>query len=250
MLRDGERLDDTGFNSIKVIQRKGMGYGLDAVALAAFAAGDTGASGIAPGARIADLGTGSGIVAFILSHKLDDAELVGFEMRENAYDRAVRACEMNGLSDSLSFVHTDILEISRKEYAESFDAVVSNPPYFRRGAAIPSDSTDKFQARHETTATLSDFIDRAAMMLKPQGSFYMVHRPDRMVDIFTEMRRAGLEPKELQLIVPRRGEAANIMLVHGVKCAGEELRLLPDIEVHDEGQGYTEIIKRIYERGL
>ena len=62
------RIDDTGFGNIRVLQRKGYGYGLDAVLLAAFAAGETGADGIrqisgrgkpdgCDKIRVADLGT-------------------------------------------------------------------------------------------------------------------------------------------------------------------------------------------------
>lgn len=78
----------------------------------------------------------------------------------------------------------------------------------------------------------------------------MVHRPDRLVDIFCEMRAAGIEPKEIQLIVPRIGEAANIVLVCGVKGGGSELRFLPDLPVHKEGQEYSDIIERIYEHNF
>ncbi len=250
MLRDGERLDNTGFGGIRVIQRKGLGYGVDAVVLAAFAAGETGASGVASNAKIADLGTGSGIIPFILSHKLDDADITGFEMRENAFDRAVRACELNGLQESVHFVHSDIMNIDMDRYAECFDAVVSNPPYFRKDGAIPNSNGDKYVARHETTATLADFCGQAARLLRPRGCFYMVHRPDRLVDIFCEMRAAGIEPKEIQLIVPRIGEAANIVLVCGVKGGGSELRFLPDLPVHKEGQEYSDIIERIYEHNF
>ena len=76
----------------------------------------------------------------------------------------------------------------------------------------------------------------------------MVHRPDRLADIITEMRAAGIEPKEMQLVVPKAGRAANIVLVHGVKGAGPELRLLPQIAVHTEDGGYTDEILRCYER--
>ena len=76
----------------------------------------------------------------------------------------------------------------------------------------------------------------------------MVHRPDRLADIITEMRAAGIEPKEMQLVVPKAGRAANIVLVHGVKGAGPELRLLPQIAVHTEDGGYTDEILRYYER--
>ncbi len=78
----------------------------------------------------------------------------------------------------------------------------------------------------------------------------MVHRPDRMVDVLSEMRALGIEPKELQLVTPRQGEAANIMLVHGIKGGGAELKLLPEIPVHDKEQNYTNIINRIYERRI
>ena len=69
-----ERVDDTGFGGIRVIQTRGLGYGVDAVLLAAFAAGETGAKGLQKNAakqlRIADLGTGSGVIAFVIHRKL------------------------------------------------------------------------------------------------------------------------------------------------------------------------------------
>jgi tRNA1(Val) A37 N6-methylase TrmN6 len=61
------------------------------------------------------------------------------------------------------------------------------------------------------------------------------------------MRRAGIEPKELQMTAPRAGEAPNIVLVHGIKGAGPELKLLPEIAVHTADGGYTPLIYRIYE---
>ena len=76
----------------------------------------------------------------------------------------------------------------------------------------------------------------------------MVHRPDRLSDIIYEMRSAGIEPKTLQMVVPRKGAAPNIMLIHGVKGAASELKVLPEITVHTSDNGYTEEILRLYER--
>lgn len=246
-----ERIDDTGFGGIKVIQNKGSGYGVDAVLLAAFAAGETGSKGLPKGQvrplRIADLGTGCGVAAFILHHKLGGAVITGYDINANAVDRAQRACLMNGLDADIGFICSDIKDI---EAAAAFDAVISNPPYFRRtpdepGAAEPD---ERYIARHETTADFSDFADISARILKEGGHMYMVHRPDRLADIFTEMRAAGIEPKEMQLVVPAEGKAANIVLVHGIKGAGAELRMLPQIAVHTAGGGYTDEILRYYER--
>lgn len=246
-----ERIDDTGFGDIRVIQNRGSGYGVDAVLLAAFAAGETGAKGLTKGSaeplRIADLGTGCGVAAFILHHKLGGAVMTGYDISPNSIERAKKACAMNGLSADIGFVCTDIKNI---DATACFDAVITNPPYFRRtpdepGAAEPD---ERYVARHETTADISDFAAAAAMMLKIGGHLYMVHRPDRLADIFSAMRAAGIEPKEMQLVVPRAEKAANILLIHGIKGAGSELRMLPQISVHTADGGYTDEILKYYER--
>lgn len=246
-----QRIDNTGFGNIRVIQNPGYGYGVDAVLLAAFAAGETGASGLRENTRIADLGTDCGIVAFILSHKVPGSILTGIEKREEAAARARKASEMNGLEGRVSIVTADVADIAGKDHPElvqRFDAVVSNPPYFRRNGAIPSASEDRYTARHETTAGIEDFARAASDLLSKGGSFYLVHRPDRLADIFSALRAADLEPKEMQMVVPSAGEAANIVLVHAVKGAGAQLRMLPEIAVHSEDGSYTDTILRIYER--
>ncbi len=245
-----ERIDDTGFGGIRVIQNKGSGYGVDAVLLAAFASGGTGAKGLQKSAvplRIADLGTGCGVAAFILYHKLGGAAMTGYDVNANAIDRAQRACEMNGFSGDISFVCTDIHDI---EVSDAFDAVITNPPYFRRTPDEPgaADPDERYIARHETTADMSDFAAVSSRMLREGGHLYMVHRPDRLADIITELRNSGIEPKEMQLVVPKEGKAANIVLIHGVKGAGPELRMLPQIAVHTADGGYTDDILKYYER--
>lgn len=76
----------------------------------------------------------------------------------------------------------------------------------------------------------------------------MVHRPGRLADIISGLRDAGIEPKEMQFVVPKPGKAANIVLIHGIKGAGAELRMLPQITVHTADGGYTDEILKYYER--
>lgn len=248
------RIDNTGFANIKVLQNEGLGYGVDSVLLAAFAAGETGARPIAKNSVVADLGSGSGIVGFIICHKVEGATVVGIEKRLSAVDRARQAAELNDMTDRIQFVKADVKDyVTNADGTEhaglvKFDAVVSNPPYFRQDAAIPSEEDDKYVARHETTANIYDFGKTMSEMLDRGGDCYLVHRPDRLVDIFEAMRSNGIEPKEMQMVVPRAGEPANIVLIHGVKGAGRELKLLPEIAVHTADGGYTELIERIYER--
>ena len=246
-----ERIDDTGFGGIKVIQTRDSGYGVDAVLLAAFAAGETGARGLQKNSavplRIADLGTGCGVIAFIMHHKLGGAKLTGYDISPAAIERAERACDINGLTGDIDFVCGDIKDI---DSAGEYDAVLTNPPYFRRTPDEPgaADPDERYIARHETTADIADFAGTASAMLKNGGSLYMIHRPDRLADIITEMRSVGMEPKEMQFVVPSAGKAANMVLIHGIKGAGPELRMLPEIAVHTADGGYTKEIVKYYER--
>lgn len=242
-----ERTDATGFGDIKVIQRKGFGYGVDSVLLAAFAAGETGAERISGGSRIADLGCGCGIIAFVLRHKLGKVSITGFDMRSGAVRDAKRACAMNGLEDDIDFICSDAADITGDG---DYDAVVSNPPYFRRTPDEPAaaDPDDRYLARHETTADIRGFCAAASSMLKDGGDLYMVHRPDRLPDIICGMRDTGIEPKTMQLVAPRIGKPANILLIHGKKGAGPELRMLPEIRVRGADGNYTPGMLKIYER--
>lgn len=262
-----ERPDEIGFGGLRLIQGTGFRYGVDAVLLASFAAGETGGKGISKKAqpiRICDLGCGNGIVSLVLTHKIPTSHITGVEVRRSEARRAMENAALNQLSDRFQVIWSDVLDLSivktevpvedEGTLAElsvveaSFDAVVMNPPYFRRGGAIPNAASDKYIARHETTATLEDFLRVAAKLLPKGGDLFLVHRPDRLVDICTAMRAQDLEPKELQMVVPHPGEKPNILLIHGIRGAGSELRVLPEICVRDENGTYTMTIHRLYER--
>ena len=247
MQRKLDRIDDIGMGGFKVVQGDGFSYGIDAVLLAAFASGETGAKPIKSRLkmRVADLGTGNGIITFVLAHKLPMSEIIGFERNPISLERAVRGREMNELEDRINFVLTDISQLDG--YDETFDAVVTNPPYFRRGAGIPNEDSAKFIARHETTAGIAEFAKCGSRILKSGGDFYMIHRPSRLPDISQALRAASLEPKELQLVVPSSSAPANLVLIHAVAGAKPDLKMLPEIAVYNsDGSGYTELIKRIY----
>lgn len=251
--RSNMQPDEIGFGGLKLLQGSDFRYGVDAILLAAFAAGETGGRGMKDATkhssksdiRICDMGCGNGIVSLVLSHKIPNSIITGVELRTEEAARATGNVSRNHLDGRIRIVESDILNL---EGVRDFDVIVTNPPYFRRGGGIPSAVTGKYIARHETTADAADFIRVASELLATGGELFMVHRPDRLVDICVSMRKYHLEPKELQMIIPHPGEAANIMLIHGIKGAGPELKLLPDITVREEDGQYSSLINRIYER--
>lgn len=267
-LQEGERLDDTGFGGYRLIQKRAeFCYGVDAVLLASFAA-----SGVRPGDRVCDLGTGTGIIPLILAHKTEASRITGVEIQRDSWERACRMAALNGLEGRLHFLNEDVGQLASMVGASkatesraaepktaesklngalaagSFQTVTCNPPYMAGEAGLKSKNEAKRIARHETTAGLADFIAVAAALLEERGEFCLVHRPSRLVDILALCRQHRLEPKELQLVSPRSGQAANIVLVRCFKGGGPELAVLPTLPVYGPDGAYSKEIMEIYER--
>jgi len=219
------RIDEIGFGNLKLIQDPGeFCYGTDAVLLARFV-------NLEKGKRIADLCTGNGAVALMLQHFAKPSYCLGIDINGHEIDLANETARLNGLEDKLEFINCDALDIKNKLEYESFDAVTINPPYQELGSGVAGKADAKHAARFESTAGLADFFDAASYLLKPKGNLYMVHRPSRLVDIFSLARERKLEPKRLQMVAPHPGEAANIVLVQFVKGGGKELKIEPEYYV-------------------
>ncbi|MEG0830423.1 MAG: tRNA1(Val) (adenine(37)-N6)-methyltransferase [Anaerovoracaceae bacterium] len=241
MILPGERIDKIGFGNLRLIQKpEDFCYGVDAVILADFASQKK-------ANHIVDLGTGTGIVPHILSHKTDAKKIYGVEVQEDTYLRAKRNQEINGLKDRISFVLANVKDSLPIEDGWA-DVVTTNPPYMINQGGITNKTQAKTIARHEALATLEDFVACGTRLLKTGGHFYLVHRPSRLVDIFTTCRKHRLEPKEIRFVSSKLGETPNIVLVHCVKNGGKELKFLPTLYVYKENGEYTEEINVIYER--
>ena len=246
-IKNKERIDRTGFGTVRIIQDPNeFCYGVDAVILADFAVRR--AKPIKKSSSVMDLGTGSGIIPLILSHKTDAENIMGAEVQENSWDRAVRSAKLNEVHERLKFLRIDVKDIPEEhpELKGVFDLITCNPPYMKLSGGMKSDNEAKMIARHETTADLDTFMRVAGELLKDRGEFFMVHRPSRLVDIFCTARKYKLEPKAVRMVLPRAGEEANIVLVHMVKNGGADLSVLPHLAIHEIDGGFTEELEEAY----
>ncbi|WP_324822567.1 tRNA1(Val) (adenine(37)-N6)-methyltransferase [Sinanaerobacter sp. ZZT-01] len=241
-LMQGERIDEIGFGKLCLIQEpQTFCYGIDSVLLASYAK-------VKRGSNVCDLGTGTGIIPLILSHKTEASTIWGIEVQADSYQRAVRNVELNQLSDRLRILHSDVLDTKHYFKKGSFDVVVSNPPYMGNANGLKNVDEKKKIARHETSAGLEDFISAAAYLLKDKGDFYLVHRPSRLVDICHLGRNYRLEPKRIRFVCPSYRKKPNILLTHFVKYGRPELKFEEPLFVYEEDGSYTEEILKIYER--
>ncbi len=240
VIKEHERVDDLQLNGLKIIQNpESFCFGIDAVLLSDFAK-------VKEGASVVELGTGTGIIPILLSAKTKASKITAFEVQESMADMAKRSVLLNDLEDRIEIICDNLKAYDRYFEKSSVDVVVTNPPYMGGNQGIPNEVDLKHISRHEVLCTLEDVIRVSAAMLKPGGSFYMVHRPMRLVDIVSFMRRYKLEPKEIRLVQPTRHKKPNIMLIKGVRSGKPELKFHDPLIVYEDDGDYTKEIYEIY----
>lgn len=240
-LKENERIDDLEFKNLKIIQNiDGFCFGIDAVLLSDFA------KNIKKGTKVADLGTGTGIISILLCGKTNLKEIVGAEVQKEVYEMACRSVKLNDLEDRFKVINENILNLPSVFKNNHFDVIVTNPPYKRQNTGIVNDEEKKIISRHEVLANLEDFICVSNKLLKDKGEFYMIHRPERMVDIFSLMRKYKIEPKEARLVFSNERSSPKMVLIKGVKNGGEYLKFRENLYIYNEDGSYTDEVLKIY----
>ena len=238
-LRDNERLDDLQ-NGYEIIQNpEYFCFGMDAILLSHYVnmMGDK---------RVLDLGSGNGIIPVMLAALTKSTYIRGLEIQPYNVDLASRSIEHNNIIDRAQVIQGDIRDASKLFEASSFDIVVTNPPYMKSVAGVKNESDARTIARHEVLCSLEDVISAASAVLKTNGRFYMVHRPLRLVEIFSLMRNYHLEPKRMQLVYPYVDKEPNMVLIEGIKGAKPEMRVDKPLIVYKQGGEYTQQLLDIY----
>ncbi len=234
---DGTRHEYLG-GGITAVVSEAHSFGTDAVLLAHFAS---------PGKRAVccDLGSGCGIIP-LLWCRHEGAGITAVELQPLGVKQIEAAIELNSLSDRLTAVNADLRDLKGRVPFGCFDLVTMNPPYKASGAGIESSSAPDKIARHETMCSLSEVCAAAAKLLNFGGRFCVCIRPERLCELFCEMRFAGVEPKRLRFVAKCPGKAPWLVLVEGRRGGKSGMTVMPDLFVHGEDGGYSAEMKEIY----
>lgn len=239
-LKENERLDELQRNGYKIIQNpEKFCFGMDAVLLSGFARAKE-------GAKVLDMGTGTGIIPILMEAKTEAAHLTGLEIQEESADMARRSVALNHLEDKITIVQGDIKEAGTLFDAASFDVVTCNPPYMIGQHGLQNPDAPKAIARHEILCTLEDVIAQAAKVLKPGGNFFMVHRPFRLAEIMVLLHTYKLEPKRMQLVYPYVDKEPNMVLIEANRGGKPRMTVEKPLIVYKEPGVYMPEIYDIY----
>lgn len=240
-MKGEETIDELRRYGLQIIQpRHGYRFSVDPLLLCDFA-------GVTDGERLIDLGTGCGIMPLVLARRGEDVHAVGVEFQEPLVDLAVRNVRENGLADRIEILAEDITVLKRRFPVSSFDLVISNPPYRRRGTGRVSPRAGRDNARHESTATLADFLEAAKYLVKPAGRICFIYHPSRLAELLSEATALKLALLRLRMVHGTITAEARMVMVELVKGRGGAVTVLPPLLVYAEQGKYTPEMLRIYE---
>lgn len=172
------------------------------------------------------------------------------EIQKVSYDLAIKNIALNHLEEQIQILHGDMKNWQEFFPRNSFDIVVSNPPFFEfhGNRELLNDLDQLTLARHEISITLEELIQVTSNLVKEHGYFYLVHRADRLVDILELCRKYKLEPKRLQFCHTKRKKNAKILLLEAVKLGKSSLQILPPLFANKEDGSYSEEILTMFEK--
>lgn len=242
-LNENERIDDLEYKNLKIVQDKdGFCFGIDSVLLSDFA------KEICSKSIVLDLGTGNGVLGILLCGKTNLSKIYGVEIQEDMANIAQKSISLNKLNNRFEIINDNIKNLNSYFKNDSIDAIISNPPYKKDNSGLKNESQKKLIARHEITANLEDFISVSSKLLKSNGSLYMVHRPERLADLFYLLKKYKLEPKKLRLVQSFANTKPKFFLIKATKNANSFLNIEQPLIIYNSDGSYTDEILKIYNK--
>ncbi len=244
---NGEDITDDEFlgGALKIFQSKsGFRSGIDAVLLASCVPSEA-------RIRVLEAGAGAGVVSLAVAKRNEAAFVEAIEIEPFNVQLAKKNIARNDLADRVQIHLGDLCDpITKLEILgfqrNSYDFVIGNPPFYNEGETRVSTNPLRLRARRALEDDLENWVRFMTAMAAPKGVFSMIHRAERLDDLFNLLngRFGGLR------ILPIHSKpscAANRVLIQGVKGSRAPLKLLPGLTLHDEAGGYVPEVKALCE---
>ena len=227
---------------LKLIEDKNsLTFGTDAYLLSAYLPKRSTSVGV-------ELGIGSGAISLLVLTKKKCQGVYGIEVQEQIAEIAKRNASINSLSDKFTVIAKDLRNVSAKDLGSEVDFVFSNPPYMKATSGKLNENEHKNASRHEIFGDINDFCACAKRLLKHGGSFYVVYRPDRLIDLLYSLRSNNLEPKRITFIHSNTNTPPSLLLISAKLGGKSGLIIDKPVYIYKDGTNeYTEQFKKIYD---
>ncbi len=212
---------------------KGYRITIDTVILYRFAAAHAAGT-------VLEAGSASGVLSILLSRDRKVARVTGIEIDPEAYGLSLRNRELNGCGERVEFVHDDLKNYKRLFQPQSFDTIVTNPPFHKVGTGKVSQEQGIASAHHEHSLTLEVLFASIRYLLKPGGYCMVLFPCSRLDELLSQTK--GLAVEVLRFIHRKHDRPADAVLMLAKKGSGKQLSIVPPLYVQDT-DGYSKEVQ-------
>lgn len=131
--------------------------------------------------QILDIGTGTGLLTLMLAQRNASAQFTAVELDEAAVLQAKQNFEASHFSSQLKVVNTPIQDFQTEN---TFDLIVSNPPFFEN--SLHTANTQRDKALHHSSLTFSELAYSTNQLLTSDGFFWLLLPPREMQNFMAQ----------------------------------------------------------------
>lgn len=225
--------------------RDGYRLNVDSVILAHFCSQVVGE----PAGEVVDLGAGCGVVGLLLAGRWTRCQVRLVEIQPELADLARANAVHNGLDDRVKVCCADLRRPESWRGSEAPGLVVSNPPFFKRGAGKLSQNRQVAVAKHEVSCALTELLTACSEVLTPGGDVAVIHAAERRDELLAQLRRRQLEPRRIRMVRPLPERQVTRVLVLARRGGSGPAEELPELLVERRPGEYADEMERILEGG-
>lgn len=186
-----------------------------------------------------DIGAGSGVLSFLTNSLYKLKKVYAVEIQKAKADLLRENIALNNI-ENIELINEDLNNIDFKE--NSLDYIITNPPYYKITDNIGNKEEEFLISRQEKYLKLEDIFAFANKSLKDKGKLFMIHKPERMVEIFN--KSGNLKPKRVRFVESKVYQKPQFILIEFVKNARDGLKIEEPLVIY-EGKTYSKEMKEI-----
>jgi tRNA1Val (adenine37-N6)-methyltransferase len=194
---------------------------------------------------ILDIGAGTGVIALQLAQRSPMAQIDALEMDDAAYEQCVENFENSSWADRLFCYHATAQEFA-VEMDESYDLIISNPPFYSEDYKTNSEARDL--ARFNDALPFEHLIGCVYNLLSENGVFALILPRKDEAHFISLASEAGLFPKRICRVkgTPSSEEKRSLMEFSFQSVETKVENLVIELERHQYTSAYKDLVKDFY----
>ncbi len=166
---------------------------------------------------VLDIGTHTGAL-LMYAGMHEPSALYGIDLFPEVLETASENLKHAGM-------HAELSAVRVQDYQhDPFDVVISNPPYFRTADPdLKNEDPIRSAARHESFLPLEDLFLHASRLTRDHGTFFLVHRSERLPELFRLAEENHFHPSRMRIAYDHAGGRARTVLLEFRKGTAPQL---------------------------